>query len=178
MRKIDSLLSEQKKRLLRRINMSVQHQVGLYILLLWSLSYIPKLYDHYTKHTSGRVQLTHPLFFPRRFCICTLKWQQTLWSLELSEFIWMVKVTVVRPSIVSRRVFLSNRWGDEVSHWGTDVCPTHLAGAKDHNGLKKEIRTHMSLLLTRILYFWFNNCIQVHLKQLDIRLFICHYVSI
>lgn len=67
MRKIDSLLSEQKKRLLRRISMSVPHQVGLYILLLWSLSYILKPYDHYTKHTSGRVQLTRPLFSPGGF---------------------------------------------------------------------------------------------------------------
>lgn len=34
MRKIDSLLSEQKKRLLRRVNMSGQHQVNLHILLV------------------------------------------------------------------------------------------------------------------------------------------------
>lgn len=33
MRKIDSLLSEQKKRLLRRVNMSAQHQVSPHTLL-------------------------------------------------------------------------------------------------------------------------------------------------
>lgn len=35
MRKIDSMLSEQKKKLLRRVNMSAQHQVKLHILLFW-----------------------------------------------------------------------------------------------------------------------------------------------
>lgn len=35
MRKIDSMLSEQKKKLLRRVDMSAQHQVKLHILLFW-----------------------------------------------------------------------------------------------------------------------------------------------
>lgn len=101
MRKIDCLLSEQKKRLLRRVNMSAQHQVNLHILLVCF---------------TGTSQITNlmPLIafcFPlsRRLYIYSPKWRQTHWNLELSEFILVGRVITAKPLTESRGVFLSNR---------------------------------------------------------------------
>lgn len=120
MRKVDSLLGEQKKKLLRRVTMSVQHQVNLHVLLpgflrpqsvrsdrLWLVEGCETNRDCRELYSCLLIAFCFPL--SRRLYIYSPKWWQTPWNLELSKFTWVGRGTTAKPSTGSRGVSLSNR---------------------------------------------------------------------
>lgn len=118
MRKIDSLLSEQKKRLLRRVSMSAQHQVNPHTLLqmtvrtddFWHQSFSSVLCEFKLNPSCilcSWLYFAFPVF--RKLYIYSPKWQLTLWNLELSKFTSAGRATIAKLSTGSRGAFLSSR---------------------------------------------------------------------
>lgn len=96
MRKIDGMLSEQKKKLLRRVNMSAQHQVKLHILLFWfylallkSLCFrdLLKMIHRSLSVKSDTSMLTDNKFLCRNLILCGLKLNVTFVSWHQFTFI-------------------------------------------------------------------------------------------